>query len=343
MSTIPANTATAARPTSRKDSHWYATDATPRYELIGKTTGKPRAVTLRDARENNWVPSVTTILKLLHKEALVNWLCEQCCLAVLTTPRKEGEGEDAFVERVLHVERVQDQESTIARDKGTEIHAALEDYFTGIEIDPAIKPWILPAAQKLCTYGALAASEKILVGDGFAGKTDLILDAPDCWWIWDYKTTKKLPDPKKGGAWTEHRLQLAAYAQAYEDLLTIGFLPKGLNKPIRTGNVYISSIEEGAFVICEHDEWQTTYAEGFAPLVTHWQWNNKYRPKLPERAPKVVVQVAPAKDEPPTDEAPAQAEPATKVAVSVAAAKPLQLKDGTNVVWTKGVPARPTP
>lgn len=316
------NTPTAARPTVRKDSHWYSTDGEPRYEMIGKTTGKPRAVTIRDAREGNLVPSVTTILKVLHKEGLVNWMIEQAVLACLTTPKKDGEALDAFIERVLHVERVQDQESTIAKDKGTEIHNAMEDYFTGAgdQIPEDLKPWIMPAIQKLEVYGSLVASEKILVGDGYAGKTDLILEAPDCFWLWDYKTSKNLPDPAKGGAWMEHRLQLAGYAKAYEDLLD-DLAPT--SKPIRTANVYISTVETGKFVICEHQEWQAAYLEGFAPLVRHWQWANRYRPVMPGRE-KVI-------------EAP---EPVIAVPAPPALASKPETIRGKKIVWTQGVSAR---
>lgn len=327
-------TPTAARPTSRKDSHWYAVDGSPMYELIGKTTGKPKAVTLRDARQLNLLPGVTGILKILHKEALVNWMIEQACLAILTTPRQKDEAEDAFVHRVLHVEEVQNQESAIARDKGTEIHGALEDHFLGVQVEPTLWEWVRPAAEALETYGALVASEKILVGEGYAGKTDLILEAPDCFWIWDYKSTKKLPDPKKGGAWSEHRLQLSAYARAYQDLLLRG--GKG-DKPIRTANLYISSLEPAQFVICEHEEWETTFNEGFAPLVTHWQWMNSYRPKQALSSPRPVAAPAPAiiptASEPPVEtvEAPAPAPAAAPVGIPI--------KGGKHVVWTPGIPA----
>lgn len=286
---------TAARTTARKDSHWYTLTGEPRYEIIGKTTGKPRPVTLRDAREGQLVPSVTTILKLLHKQGLVDWMIEQAVLACLTSPRKEGEAMDAFVERVLHVEKVQEQEGLIARDKGTEIHNALEDYFTGIEIPEDIKPWIMPAIEALEKYGDVAATEKILVGEGFAGKTDLIMEAAVNWWVWDYKTTKKLPDPTKGGAWSEHRLQLSAYARAYTDLLNDS-APQ--NKPVRTANIYISTVDCGKFVICEHPEWETCFAEGFAPLVTHWQWANNYRPGSTLEKVKPAVTVKPPAPEP---------------------------------------------
>lgn len=323
------STPTAARPTVRKDSHWYTIEGEPRYEMMGKTTGKPRAVTLRDARDGNLVPSVTTILKVLHKEALVNWLIEQAVLACLTSPRKEGEADDAFVNRVLHVERVQDQESTIAKDKGTEIHNAMEDYFIGQgdQIPEDLKPWIMPAIEKLETYGSLVASEKILVGAGYAGKTDLILEAPDCFWIWDFKSSKNLPDPAKGGAWMEHRLQLSGYAKAYEDLLD-DLAPT--SKPIRTGNLYISTVETGKFVICEHEEWQTAYLEGFAPLVRHWQWANRYRPVLPGQEKVVEApQPAPVPAKAPT--APAAPPPPGKTNVI----------GGKRVAWSNSVRVTP--
>lgn len=94
----------------------------------------------------------------------------------------------------------------------------------------------------------------------------------------DYKASKTLPDPNKGGAWLEHRLQLAAYAKAWD----LRCRKMGLEaKPIILRNVYISTIKEGEFVICEHEEpWQEVYANGFAPLVKHWQWANGYKPDL---------------------------------------------------------------
>lgn len=268
-------TPTQARPTPKGGGHWYYTDGRPAYEITGKTTGKPRPVTLKDARELNLLPSVTTILKVLHKEGLVNWMIEQAVLAVVTTPRKPDEGDDAFIERVLQVEKVQDQEGRAAADKGTLIHDALEGYFQGREVPEELKPYVMPAAEDIASRGAMVTTERILIGEGFAGKTDLILEPEDCWLMLDYKSTKKLPDPKKGGAWLEHRLQLSAYAKAWEDMMATA----GDARPIKTGNVYISSINPGEFVVCMHDEWETTYYEGFAPLVTYWQWANRYRAK----------------------------------------------------------------
>lgn len=320
-------TPTAARPTSTGAGHWYSIDGQPAYEVAKKDKSGMRKTTLADARKLNLIPSVTTILKILHKEALQNWLIEQSVLAVVTAPRLPGEKDDAFIERVIHTERQQDQEAGIARDKGTEIHDAIETYFLGITVSEPIKPWIMPAARALEIYGAVVATEKNLVGPGFAGRNDLILECAECWWLWDYKSTKKLPDPKKGGAWSEHKLQLSGYAKAFHRLLKSA---GGQDKPIRTGNVYISSLTAGEFVICEHEEdWQDTYELGFRPLVTHWQWANQYVPAQKKDVEETKPAPAPepqAVEEPPVDTVP---EPAAAPALPVT-------KDGKKIVWTEG-------
>jgi PD-(D/E)XK nuclease superfamily len=265
--------------TERRDASWYTTAGEPLYE-IPKADGKgTRAPTLADAKKRgDLLPRVTTILGLLDKPALNDWKVEQGVLAVMTTPQLPGESMDAFVHRVLHVERVQDQEAATARNRGTEIHSALQSYFNGEDVAPELLPWISPVALKITAYGERVTSEKILVGDGYAGRTDLILMAPDCWWIFDFKTSKTMPDPKKS-AYVEHRLQLAAYAAAFEKFtIESAVISPGRLKPIRTANAYISSIVQGSFTLIEHQpDWQTTYERGFRPLVTYWQWLTGYR------------------------------------------------------------------
>jgi len=267
--------ATAARLQERKDSHWYTLAGEPCYDVIGKSTGRPRPVNLADARARNLLPSVTTILKVLHKEALVNWMIEQACLAVLTSPRQPGEKDDAFAKRILQVEKVQDQEGAIARDRGTQIHDEIANYFAGTPMDGSVEKWILPAITKLEEYGTVIEVEKCIVGPGFAGCYDLFQDCTDIYRLWDIKSTKRLPDPKKG-AWLEHRLQLAAYRKA---------LKLDGDKPIVCANMYISTVEEGAFVVCEHVDEDGTYEYGFRPLVQYWQWVNQHFPSQPGAEP----------------------------------------------------------
>lgn len=256
---------TGARTQSAEGSHWYAVDGTPVYEVPYSDPRKGmRPTTLADARKMGLLPSVTTILRVLYRAGLEDWKDEQLVLAVLTTPRLVDEDLDGFIHRVLHVERIQDQEAGKAADTGTLYHGGLEAAFKDHGIAPELEPWIGPAYQELAKRGQVIATETIVVGDGYAGKVDLIQQNHEVW-IWDFKTTKRLP---KGEAWPEHKLQLAAYAKAWA---------KG-DQPIRTGNVYISTVEQGQFCICPHDDWEDTYENGFRPLVQVWQHMNGYKP-----------------------------------------------------------------
>lgn len=238
------------------------------HTVIAKGTGLPRPTTLADARKLNLLPSVTQILKVLHKQALVDWLCEQSCLAVLTSPRNDGEALDDFVQRVLHTERVQDQEATAARELGTDMHNGLEALFKGERIEDDLRPWIEPAYEhikNLCPR--TIAVETIVIGSGYAGKVDYIGEALAHELIVDFKTTKRLPDK---GSWPEHRLQLSGYAKA-RDPMTL--------RNVRTANLYISTSDCGKFAYWENPPWQGDYADGFAPLVVYWQWSTGFTPQ----------------------------------------------------------------
>lgn len=256
---------TIAKPNTSESSHWYTKTGEAAYEVPYADPRKGmRKTTLSDARKLGLLPSVSGLLRVLHKQALVEWMIEQACLAVLTTPKLDGEELDAFVHRVLHVDKVQDQEGQAARDRGTDMHAALEDAFRGKGVAPQVEPWILPAYRDIAKRGEVIGVERIVVGDGYAGKLDLALENNEIW-LWDWKTTKKLPK----SAYPEHELQLSAYAAAWGNTGS---------KRIRTGNVYISTVEQGEFTVCEHGDWQQTYEQGFKPLVKLWQHLNDYRP-----------------------------------------------------------------
>lgn len=257
---------TAANTRAPDSSHWYDKTGKPVFTVLKKDGTGERPTTLADARKMDLVPSVTTVLKTLHKEALVNWLCEQTALAVLTTPRNQGEELDAFVERVLHGERIQDQEAQLARDRGTQIHKTMESLFQGVEIEDDLKPWCLPAFDALKSQAELVCTERSLANTEFAGTIDLVQTTSSEWVLTDFKTTKKLPK----ASYPEHRLQLSAYAKLWAPLTFDSM------KSIRTQNVYISTVEPGAFTICQNDDWSETYSQGFAPLLQHWRWANKF-------------------------------------------------------------------
>lgn len=268
---------------TKNGSHWYQTDGTPLHWVPKKDGSGNRATTLADARKLNLLPSVTHILNLLDKPALNAWKVREGVIAVTTAPDVPGESLDAKITRVLDTEEQQEETAQAARDLGTEIHEACEAYFTGADVPEWLMDMIRPACLEVAKYGSPVATEKILVGEGYAGRTDLIMESVPCWWLWDFKSAKTLPNPKKG-AWLEHRLQLAAYAKAFHRMLANAGPGDPHNnsatKPIRTANCYISTVERGKFVICEHDgAWPDLYYWGFETILKFWQGANQYTPK----------------------------------------------------------------
>ena len=75
-------TITAKEPRASESNHWYTRDGAPQYTVPSKKDGSPRSTTLRDARVMNLVPSVTTILNVMAKPALTNWLQQQVLLDI---------------------------------------------------------------------------------------------------------------------------------------------------------------------------------------------------------------------------------------------------------------------
>lgn len=260
--------ATVANVQRSESSHFYFPDGTPCYEVENKSKGGMRPTTLRDAKKLGLLPSVTTILRVLHREGLVRWLCEQACLAVLTAPRLEGEELDAFVDRVLNQERQQEQEVDKARDLGTRIHAAIEDALTGTTTlealylqDIEMFRWLDTPIAALRECGRLVWAEKVLVGNGYAGKADAYFEGKINLLV-DLKTTSAKELPKK--SYPEHRMQLAAYAMAVGNTG---------DTRLHTANLYISTTEPGKMSLCLNADWQQDY-QAFSHLVSYYRLVN---------------------------------------------------------------------
>lgn len=113
--------------------HWYERCGTPRYTVIG-ANGVERDTTLRDARKEGWLPSVTTVLGVIAKAQLEDWKVKQGILAALTTSRQPGEDDEAFIGRILTDSREQAKQ---AAEEGTRVHDAIESSFK--------RGWAVPA------------------------------------------------------------------------------------------------------------------------------------------------------------------------------------------------------
>ena len=262
------STPSVANVKTPENGHWYTVDGKPCYEVPKKDGKGMTATTLRHARTMNLIPSVTTILRILDKPALTAWKIEQAVQAVMTSPRIAGEEDDAFIDRVLRQDREQDQERDAAAQLGTDIHAAIEAHLHGQPVEPRLHSYIAPVLELLPTFGTLHASEAVVVGNGYAGRTDAWFVSDSVLTVVDFKSTKRLPKE----SYNEARLQLAAYANTREALLI------DQRKQRRGVNVYISTTEPGQIAVCDTPELMTDTYLAFKNLVNIWQWMNGYAP-----------------------------------------------------------------
>lgn len=251
---------TAARPTEERASHFYTRDGRPAYEqprVDGKGTTK---TTVAHARKLGLLPSPTTILRLLAKPQLDTWKQEQAALAVLTAPRREGEELDAFVHRVLQVEKEHEAEKEAAADEGKAIHDSIECALNDVQYDLKYKPYVDATLKEIQKYGRCVFNEKILVGDGYAGRTDCGLESDHFITVVDFKGCKKLPRY----AYDEHLLQGAAYAAA---------LGNTGDKQVQVAIVYINRNIPGEVALFTLWPWRDHY-EMFRCLVKFFYLSN---------------------------------------------------------------------
>ena len=195
----------------QENGHWYTKDGTPAYTTIGKTG--ERATTLRDARKEGLLPSVTTIINLLSKAGLDTWKQQQVLLAALTLPRGFKETEDEWLKRVMQDSKATGRE---AAERGTAIHAIIEGYFEQMYLPE--KPAYLDAIDSALNnaFGSQPWLAEKSFGHhlGYGGKCDLMakpINGQGTGFVVDFKT--KDTDLDKIDIYFEHQLQLAAYRE----------------------------------------------------------------------------------------------------------------------------------
>lgn len=241
--------------------HWYDSNTgEARYTLIG-ANGKERATTVRDAKKlGNLVPSVTTILRQAAAPGLERWKIGNAIMSALTLTRQEGESDEAYIDRIL---RDSNEQAAKARDRGTEIHGAIEKWYTGIGMANWVE-WAESAGFAVEGWAGRqewSAERSFASPLGYGGKLDL--SAPG--FVADFKTTDKPLEGLK--LWPEHRRQLAAYRH-------------GLDMPqARCAIVYVSATEPAARVIeLSEDELQQGWNEFKALLAFYYHANRMELP-----------------------------------------------------------------
>jgi hypothetical protein len=192
-----------------ESTHWYHKDGRPCYE-VKSANGSMRPTTLRDAKKLDLVPSVTTILKCAAAPGLEYWKTQQAVLAALTLPKIDGEPEKDYLARIL---RDSKEQARKAADRGTEIHAAIQDYietFNYFRVGE-YRPHVEAAIEELSCLAVdnVWVPERAFAhADGFGGKVDI--HCPKFRIVVDIKTKEfdkhNLPD-----GYDEQVMQLAAY------------------------------------------------------------------------------------------------------------------------------------
>jgi hypothetical protein len=239
--------------------HWYTRDGQPRYTVIG-ANGKERNTTLRDARKENLIPSVTTIINVAANPVLNQWIQKQVLMAALTLPKVEGEADEDYISRIMTDSKQQGKD---AADRGTEIHNAIQSFYEGISTN-AYSEHVQGCVNALnAEYGSQAwIAERAFGHDmGFGGKCDLHSANGDGLVV-DIKTKDFGPDDKIDG-YDSHLMQLAAYRV-------------GLGIPsAKCANIFVSRSTPGLAVIKDWSEeelekgWQMFYS-----LLRFWQIKN---------------------------------------------------------------------
>lgn len=246
--------------------HWYTRDGQPMYTVIGKNK-KERNTTLRDAREHNLVPSVTTVMNVMAKPGLEKWKMQQVLLASLTLPRRPDEPEDQYLDRIMEDSREQGRS---AADEGTKIHADIQIFYEKAPHQPQ-NDYVAGCVKKIAeSFGEQkwVCEEAFAHELGFGGKCDMYARSeldPKVGVILDIKT-KEFDNPEKVEGYDEHLMQLAAYRF-------------GLKMPAaRCANVFVSRSVPGLTVVKEWAE--EDLARGwkmFARLLEFWQLKNNHR------------------------------------------------------------------
>jgi len=242
--------------------HWYKRDGSPCYE-VPKKDGGMRAVNLAWDRKLGLVPSVTTVLRVLAKDALETWKVRQGILAALTLTREPGESDESFLARVLEDSR---QQAKDAADEGTRVHDQIERSFKGLVVEPRYVPHVTAVGKEI---------ERLFPGiedweaeayfahpSGFGGKVDL--HSPSTGIVIDYKG--------KDGDFTDGKK--LAYDQHYQ----LAAYQRGLILPASPcANVFFSRTHPGA--VASYKWTVEDIANGwdvFESALTLWKRVKKY-------------------------------------------------------------------
>ena len=185
------------------------------HTVVGRN-GKERNTTVRDARKFGLLPSVTNVTGIVHKEGVTRWKMDYCVQAALTLPRKEGEGLDAFTDRVVDDA---EQAMSAAAEFGSRFHAGAQrvaENPLGLSENEELYEWLVEYRGWMETnIEKVLWTEKVLVNraGGYGGTADMLcVHRKHGLCLVDLKTQKIAPG-RTGRVYPGWKYQLAAYRQ----------------------------------------------------------------------------------------------------------------------------------
>lgn len=267
-----------------ESQHWYTRDGKPAHDQPNKSKpGETRPTTLRDARTQLLLPSVSSILGVMAKKGLEGWIKTQVAEAAVAEALDKGICNDQeFVAAVL--ERAESQ-MTKARDLGTEIHGAIERYldFISDEFEDTDKIQLAHwahikaaknALKELGVWGQPFSSERTFASPlGYGGTIDFKSGGLIC----DFKgvdsLVKKLDYPDRVA-------QLCAYcAGGYAPWRSDFMNPEDMVSNFRLVNIFISTSNPGEYLIHEWSQEDKEHGWSlFKACLNLWKVANRYDP-----------------------------------------------------------------
>lgn len=256
--------------------HAYSRDGKPQHSVPykdKKRAGELRPTTLRDIKEHGWLPSVSSILGIMEKKGLDGWKKEQVAKAASDlhySTEYSPIDREGFIQDILSLA---DSRMTKARDLGTEIHGAIENYLRVWSFTEALREpagdysehvgAAVAALKELRVWGQLFESERTFASHlGYGGTVDIAGSTEE--WIFDFKAISTL---KKRYDWPDRAAQIAAYQMGKYGKLCQG------------GNILISTENPGEYAIRIWDEEELRHGwDMFCCCFSLWKCVSKYNP-----------------------------------------------------------------
>ena len=244
-----------------ESGHWYTQEGEPMYTIVG-ANGKERNTTLRDARKENLVPSVTTILSMIAKPQLENWKINQALNSALTLEKDSLETIEEFAYRCKQDSKRIGQE---AAEKGTKIHAMIERGFLGEEKTETYCV-IQNYLDEMFPDEEWIAEASFCADLGYGGKIDLYSKSGI---FVDFKTKDNLEGKDPASlVYDEHGMQLSAYAQGcgYTDVERVSIFVDRKQHDLISCHIW------------DRDS-QTKHTEMFNSILNYWKLVKNYESK----------------------------------------------------------------